>query len=100
MRRRPLPAVLLAMLAAATPARAETPAERASRQLQQGIRQDRAAEAGGPEGPRPPAPNPATTAIDADRRSIEPDVGRPEATGAAITGGERAATGGGPNPQR
>jgi hypothetical protein len=39
-------------------------------------------------------------ALDADRRSLQPDVGRPEESGAPITGGERAATGGGRNPQR
>ncbi|WP_431268475.1 hypothetical protein [Dankookia sp. P2] len=31
---------------------------------------------------------------------LQPDVGRPEEAGAPITGGERAATGGGRNPQR
>ncbi|MFC7476781.1 hypothetical protein ACFQS7_20610 [Dankookia sp. GCM10030260] len=96
MRRR----IFLATLAALPPAHAETPAEQASRELQQGIREDRAAEAAGPEAPRPPSPNPATRAIDADRRSIAPSVGRPEGTAAPITGGERAATGGGSNPQR
>lgn len=103
MRRHPLLAALLLaapLIAFAPPGRAETPAEQASRQLQQGIRQDRAAEAVEPAGPRPPAATPTTSDLEADRRSIQPDVGRPEESGAAITGGERAATGGGRNPQR
>ena len=101
MRRRSLLATLLAPAALlARPSQAETPAERASRELQQDIRRDRAAEAGGPQGPRPSAATPTVSAIEADRRSIEPDVGRPEEAGAPITGGERAATGGGRNPQR
>jgi hypothetical protein len=101
MRRRPLLASLFPALSLiAVPGRAETPAEHASRQLQQGIREDRAAEAGGADAPRPPASTPTTSAIEADRRSIQPDVGRPEEAGAPITGGERAATGGGRNPQR
>jgi hypothetical protein len=103
MRRRPLLASLfpaISLIALAVPGHAETPAEQASRQLQQGIRQDRAAEAGGPDAPRPPTSTPTTSAIEADRRSIQPDVGRPEEAGTPITGGERAATGGGHNPQR
>lgn len=91
---------LLGLLGCAAPARAETPAEQASRQLQQGIRQDRAAEAAGPDTVRPPAATPTTSAMEADRRSIQPDIGRPEEAGVPLTGGERAATGGGPNPQR
>ncbi|TDH59280.1 hypothetical protein E2C06_28305 [Dankookia rubra] len=103
MRRHPLPACLLLalpLILPAGPGRAETPAEQASRQLQQEIRQDRAAEAGEAAAPRPPAATPTTSAIEADRRSLQPDVGRPEEAGAPITGGERAATGGGRNPQR
>lgn len=95
MRRR----LLLALPLLPAAARAETPAERASRDLQQGIRQDRAVEAGGPEGPRPPETTPVTRAMEADRRSIQPDVGRPEESGAASTAGERG-TLGGRNPQR
>jgi hypothetical protein len=101
MRRRPLLASLISAIPLlAAPGHAETPAERASRELQQDIRQDRAAEAAGPNAPRAPAATPTTSAIEADRRSIQPDVGRPEEAGAPITGGERAATGGGRNPQR
>lgn len=78
MRRRPLLASLFPALSLiAVPGHAETPAEQASRQLQQGIREDRAAEAGGPDAPRPPTSTPTTSAIEADRRSIQPDVGRP-----------------------
>ncbi|TCZ65493.1 hypothetical protein [Roseicella aquatilis] len=80
-------------------ARAETPAERASRQLQQGVRQDRVVEAGGPEGPRPAETTPVTRAMEVDRRSIQPDVGRPEENGAPLTAGE-SGTLGGRNPQR
>lgn len=104
MRRQPLPLrrlpALLILALAAAPAVAETPAEQASRQLQQGLREDRAAEASGASTPRLPAATPTTSAIEADRRSIQPDIGRPEETGAPVTGGERAATGGGTNPQR
>ncbi|MEN0074630.1 MAG: hypothetical protein AAGC69_09610 [Paracraurococcus sp.] len=99
MRRRLLLTCLPATLLGAA-AGAETPAERASRQLQQGVQRDRIVESGGPEGPRPVQPNAATTALEADRRSLQPDVGRPEESGAPINGGEQAATGGGRNPQR
>ncbi|RAI57866.1 hypothetical protein [Roseicella frigidaeris] len=81
-------------------AQAETPAERASRQLHQEVQRDRVAEAGGPEGPRPVEQTPAAQALDVDRRSFQPDVGRPEESGSPVTGGEMAATGGGRNPQR
>ncbi|MDO9709290.1 hypothetical protein [Paracraurococcus lichenis] len=97
MRRRP---ILLLALTPIAGARAESPAEQASRQLQRDLRRDRAAEAGGPEGPRPPEATPTVRALDADRRSLQPDVGRPEEDAAPVTGGERAATGGGRNPQR
>ena len=96
MRRRLLPALFLLP----TGARAETPAERASDALREGVARDRAAEAGGPEGPRPAGQTPVTRALDADRRSIQPDVGRPEADAGAVTGGERAADGAGQSPQR
>jgi hypothetical protein len=100
MRRLPLLLALLspALLAPGLP-RAETPAERASRDLQQGLRQDRAAEAGRPEGPPPAAAPPTVRAMEADRRSLQPDVGRPEQTGLPPTAGERG-TIGGRNPQR
>ena len=51
--------LLAPFLTVAAPARAETPAERASRQLRQEIQGDRAAEAGRPEGPQPVETSPA-----------------------------------------
>ena len=99
MRRRLLLAVLLAP-AVILPARAETPAERASRQLQQGVRRDRTVEAGRPEGPLPAESTPVVRAIDADRRSLQPDVGRQEENGLGNVAGERGGTIGGRNPQR
>ena len=99
MRRRLLTATCL-LTALSTAAGAETPAERASDTLRDGVARDRAAEAGGPEGPRPAGTTPVTRALDADRRSIQPDVGRPETEGGGVTGGERAADGAGQSPQR
>jgi hypothetical protein len=80
-------------------ARAQTPAERASRQLHQELREDRATEAAQPEGPPPAAATPTVRALEADRRSLQPDIGRPEQTGLPPTAGERG-TIGGRNPQR
>lgn len=102
MRRRLLLTALLAstpVLATPVLARAETPAERASRQLRREIQGDRAMEAGRPEGPLPAEATPATRALEADRRSLQPDVGRPEEMGSLPTAAERGTTGGG-NPQR
>jgi hypothetical protein len=38
--------------------------------------------------------------LEADRRSLQPDIGLPEEAGGLLIGGERSATGGGRNPQR
>ncbi|TDG21645.1 hypothetical protein E2C05_26995 [Paracraurococcus ruber] len=98
MRRRHLlpliPACLLPL-----PALAETPAERASRELRQDLNRDRAREAGGPEGPLPRETSPGAVAIETDRRSLQPDIGRPEEAGAPVTAPERGFNAGG-NTQR
>lgn len=89
-----LPAVTLPILA-----RAETPAEAASRQLRRDIQEDRATEAARPEGPAPVPQTPAARALEVDRRSLQPDVGRPEQLGMPPSAAERGTTGAG-NPQR
>ncbi|RYI98851.1 MAG: hypothetical protein EON47_18425, partial [Acetobacteraceae bacterium] len=78
-----LPVVLLGL-----PAFAQTPAERASRQLEQGERRDRANEAAeSARGITPVVPPAQVLPLEADRRSLQPDVGRPEEAGTSATGG-------------
>jgi hypothetical protein len=94
------PATLLLSLILVGPAWAQTPAERASRQLQQGEWRDRATEAGeAARGPVLPVPPPQVVPLEADRRSLQPDVGRPEEAGLGSAGGERPPSGS-QNPQR
>ena len=82
--------LLMAMLLGAGPALGETPAERASRALNREIARDRAQDAA--EAARDadtaraapaPAANAAAQGLEADRATIRPDVGRPEASGGA-----------------
>lgn len=80
------------------PALAQTPAERASRQLEQDQQRDRAAEAA-QQGAAPVVPPAQVLPLEADRRSLQPDVGRPETTGTRGTGGDRPPSGS-QNPQR
>ena len=78
---------LLPLLLVALPALAQTPAERASRQLEQGERRDRADEAAeGVRGITPIVPPAQVLPLEADRRSLQPDVGRPEEAGAIVLG--------------
>ena len=88
----------LALLLAATPAlaqpqpsnevRARAYEESVQRQREQLLRNA-----------APPGPE-SMRAMEDDRRSLGPDVGRPEAEGRLETGGERGALTGGMNPQR
>jgi hypothetical protein len=79
---------------------AQTPAERASRQLEQGERRDRATEAAeAARGITPVVPPAQVLPLEADRRSLQPDVGRPEEAGTTATGGARSPSGS-QNPQR
>jgi hypothetical protein len=95
-----LAAVLLPLLLI-VPAMAETPAERASRQLEEGQFRDRAEDAAREAMPVPPPPRvpPQMQPLEADRRSIQPDIGRPEQRGVPTTGGFGPPTGA-QNPQR
>ena len=85
-----------------TPALAQTPtpAERAARQLEQGEWRDRAAEAAAAaRGPVPAVPPPQVLPLEADRRSLQPDIGRPEEAGTRATDGAQPPSGS-QNPQR
>lgn len=80
---------------------AQTPAEKASRDLNQGVRGDRfrdaASEARGDARPT----RPEVQQFEPQRRSLQPDVGRPEQDG-RLPSGSAAGTlpSMGPNPQR
>lgn len=95
-------ALLLPLLA--TPAAAQAPSPgaalgaetRLNRELEQDRLRDRARDL---RGPIPEGPG-STRAMEDDRRSLGPDVGRPEAAGRLEPGGERGALTGGMNPQR
>jgi hypothetical protein len=95
--------VLLALGAPAALAQ-PTPALRdnAETRLNRALEQDRARDRVGPPGSFQPAPSgpESMRAMEDDRRSLGPDVGRPEAQGRMETGGERGALSGGMNPQR
>ncbi len=92
-------ALALALLLAALPALAQVPLsnetrarayeETVQRQREELLRRNAA----------PPGPE-SMRAMEDDRRSLGPDVGRPEAEGRLETGGERGALTGGMNPQR
>lgn len=80
---------------------AQTPAERAGQLLDRELGQDRTTGAAVPSGAvTPPAASTAVQAIDQDRRSLAPDVGRPEAAGITTPGPAGSGETGGPNPQR
>jgi hypothetical protein len=89
------------LLVLAAPALAQTTREnsetRLNRQLELDRFRDRAQDARRTSEP----PGPTTTrTMEQDRRSLGPDVGRPEEEGRIETGGERGALTGGLNPQR
>lgn len=92
---------MAALAATATPAAlAQTPAEEASRRLERAVQSDRlrdqARDARGDPRPTPPA----VQQFEPQRRTLRPDVGRPEQEPGAAFDGTRSATGMGPNPQR
>jgi hypothetical protein len=84
-------------------AQAQTPAEQASRSLNRQLEEDRTADrardAAGEGEAAPGAALPRVQQLDEQRRSLQPDLVRPNQA-VPLTGGERAATGGGQNPQR
>jgi hypothetical protein len=98
---RPLSTLLLAAVVA-VPALAQSPAEQASRRLEQGVEADRLRDAARDARGEPRPTRPEVLQFEPERRTLQPDVGRPEETGAAggVTDGTRSATGMGPNPQR
>jgi hypothetical protein len=80
-------AALATTLAAAGPALAQTPAERASRQLNREDSEDRARDAAeAAREPQPIVPPAQVLPLEADRNSLRPDVGRPEEAGRMGTG--------------
>jgi hypothetical protein len=92
------------LTASAASAQAPTPGSAigAETRLNRALEQDRARDRVGPPGsfqPAPPGPE-SMRAMEDDRRSLGPSVGRPEAEGRLETGGERGALTGGMNPQR
>ena len=92
------------IVAAARPGRAQTPAEQASRRLNRQLEDDRAVDrardAAGEAEVAPGAnPLPRVQQLDEQRRSLQPDLIRPNQP-VPFVGGERGATGGGQNPQR
>ena len=94
-------ATLLLLLLLLTPAAAQTPVQRAEEQLNRQLGADRLRDAA--EQARDGAPrgtNPNVQQLDTDRRSLQPDVGRPEQEGLAAPGSVRPNTGLGSNPQR
>jgi hypothetical protein len=95
--------ILGPLLAAALPmpaALAQTPVERAARLLEEGERRDRAAEAAAAaRGESTVVPPAQVLPMESDRRSLQPDVGRPEEAGVATTGGPRSPSSS-QNPQR
>jgi hypothetical protein len=99
---RPLSILLLAAAAVTGPALAQSPAERASRRLEQGVEADRLRDAARDARGDPRPTRPEVQQFEPERRTLQPDVGRPEetGTGGTLTDGTRNATGMGPNPQR
>ena len=95
-----LRAILFLSLAAA-PALAQSPAAEASRRLEQGVEADRLRDAARDArgDPRPVAP-PAVQQFEPQRRTLQPDVGRPEETPGSAVDGTRGLPGMGRNPQR
>lgn len=93
--------LLVAPALLTTAAWAQTPAEQASRELNKDQIRDRAEDARESARPVPPPPQvpPQMQALETDRRSLQPDVGRPEQRGVPTTGGIRPPSGA-QNPQR
>lgn len=92
---------VLVLLLLAVPATAQTPAERASRALNREVATDRARDAAqdARETPRPEIPG--VQQFEGERRTIRPDVGRPEESGSPTGDGmQRGSSSMGPNPQR
>ena len=80
---------------------AQTPAERASRSLNEDVAEDRARDAARDARNEPRPEIPGVQQFEPDRRTLRPDVGRPEQSEApAAVGGQRGTTSMGPNPQR
>jgi hypothetical protein len=93
--------LLLAALLVAGPALAQTPAERASRQLNREEAQDRARDAADDaRSPQPVVPPAQVLPLEADRNSLRPDVGRPEEAGRMGTGNTGSQPGLNQNTQR
>ncbi|MBX6744413.1 MAG: hypothetical protein IRY87_20455 [Acetobacteraceae bacterium] len=92
------PALLL--LAVMSPAAAQTPAERASRSLEQDIARDRFLDFARDAHGRPQPSQPGVEMFQSQRRSFEPDVGRPEEAGSSSPSGTRGTSRMGQNPQR
>ncbi len=93
--------LLLAAALIAGPALAQTPAERASRQLNQETQRDRAGDRA--EAAREPlavVPPAQVLPLEADRNSLRPDVGRPEEQGRIGTGNAGMQPGLNQNTQR
>ncbi|MBV1800211.1 hypothetical protein [Siccirubricoccus sp. G192] len=90
----------LAMALLAGTAAAQTPAAEASRRLEQGVDADRLRDAArDARGDPRPAP-PEVRQFEPQRRTLQPDVGRPEEGAGSAADGTRGATGMGQNPQR
>ena len=93
--------LLLAAALATGPALAQTPAERASRQLNREEQQDRARDAAeAAREPQPIVPPAQVLPLEADRNSLRPDVGRPEEAGRLGTGNAGMQPGLNQNTQR
>ena len=97
-----LRAILILMLTAAGAgaAAAQTPAERASRSLDRQVEADRFRDAARDARGDPRPPRPEVQQFEPQRRSFQPDVGRPEESGATTPELRRGGLGMGPNPQR
>lgn len=96
---RAAPAALL-LLATLAPAAAQTPAERASRSLEQEVARDRLRDSARDAHGDPRPAQPGVEMFEPQRRSFEPDVGRPEATGSSRPSGTRGTSRMGQNPLR
>lgn len=92
---------ILGLLLFAGPALAQTPAERASRDLNADVAADRTRDAARDARGDPRPEVPGVQQFEGERRTIRPDVGRPEQSETpAATGTVRGSTSMGPNPQR
>ncbi|MBL6453824.1 hypothetical protein JMJ55_00730 [Belnapia sp. T6] len=94
-------AALFAALFLANPALAQTPAERASRQLNQETQRDRVVDRAEAAREAPAVVPPAQVLpLESDRSSLRPDVGRPEEAGRIGTGNAGMQPGLNQNTQR